>query len=150
MSLNRVQLVTLFWNGAPFYRYATGIDASQANSEAGWMIDRLTDSYSGTFNYHVDEIDWRRACDDSAVWAAASHAFELSPFKRPMGELLAEEDRRNEGVPVFNVIVEVEGNPSYNATVCAATEGKAKTRAMFDYPHPLRGKLVNYTVERLA
>lgn len=94
--MNDVCLVVLFWNGAPFYRYATGLEPGDANAEAGAIIDRLTDSYSGTFNYHVDAINWRRACDSSAVIEAATQAFERAPFKRPMSELLAEEERRNE------------------------------------------------------
>lgn len=80
--MNEVCLVVLFWNGAPFYRYVTSEEPGAANAEAGAIIDRLTDSYSGTFNYHVDAIAFRRSIDGGRIIEAATDAFERAPFKR--------------------------------------------------------------------
>jgi len=48
--------------------------------------------------------------------------------------------------PTFKVVVSVSGNPDFTTVVDAADGWKARTRAMFNYPHPLRGQTVNYEV----
>jgi hypothetical protein len=48
----------------------------------------------------------------------------------------------------YHVTVEVEGNPDYTFIVQASREGIAQTRAMLEYPYPLEGQLVTYTMKR--
>jgi hypothetical protein len=49
-------------------------------------------------------------------------------------------------VPSWKVVAEAEGNPPFEATVDAADEWKARTRAMLNYPHRLRGQTVAFEV----
>lgn len=46
----------------------------------------------------------------------------------------------------FFVRVSCPGNPPYQTTVVAKDEWHARTRAMVNYPHPLRGQTVSYEV----
>ena len=73
--MNDVQLVALTWNGATFYQYATGVEPGAANSEAGDVMDGLTDQFGDGFGYRVEAIPYRRTCDDGPIKEAAALAY---------------------------------------------------------------------------
>jgi hypothetical protein len=73
--MNDVQLISLTWNGATFYRYATGAEPGAANAEAGEIMDRLADQFGDGFGYRVEAIPYRRTCDGTAVRDAAADAY---------------------------------------------------------------------------
>jgi hypothetical protein len=49
----------------------------------------------------------------------------------------------------FSVVVKTNANPNWATEVYALDEWKARTRAMFGYPHPLSGDFVDYEVKEI-
>jgi hypothetical protein len=46
----------------------------------------------------------------------------------------------------YRVTTHAEAHPDHTATVSAPNEWKARTRAMFSYPHKLNGATIAHTV----